>query len=206
MELTNLTAGTMQRLTLYLKYLQDLSPVVRMVTPKMMADGVMIDPKVVRLDMKALLGKNRVNEEDRKALIHEIIKKTACQKINVVVLVGVGKLGKALMSYAGYTVYNLDILAGFDVDPKVIKKGAFGKPVYHFDRLNEICRRLNARIGVITTLGDCAQSACDALVKAGVVAIWNYSSVRLKTSPHVMVYNEDMTYSLRKLAEYAATH
>lgn len=206
MDLTNLTTGTMQRLTLYLKYLQDLSPVVHMVTPKMMADGVMIDSKVIRQDMKALLGKNRVNEEDREALVHEIIKKTACGKINVVVLVGAGKLGRALMSYAGYTVYNLDIFAGFDIDPKVIKKGAFGKPVYHIDRLNEICRRLNAKIGVITTPGNCAQSVCDALVKAGIVSIWNYSSVRLKTSPHVMVYNEDMTNSLRKLAEFAAKH
>ncbi|WP_444642816.1 redox-sensing transcriptional repressor Rex [Caproiciproducens sp. R1] len=128
------------------------------------------------------------------------------RKTDAVVLVGVGKLGKALMSYAGYSVYDLDILAGFDVDPKIIKKGAYGKPVYPIDRLNEICRRLDAKIGVITTPGSCAQPVCDALVKAGIVAVWNYSSVRLKAPPQVMVHHEDMTGSLRRLAEYAAKH
>lgn len=164
----------------------------------------MLDPQLVRQDMKALMCKDRVNEESREALFVAIARCTEARKVNSVVLVGVGKLGLALMSYAGFSVFDLDILAGFDVNEKVIKKGAYGKPVYHINRLDEVCRRLNARIGVITTPGGCAQAVCDALVKCGVTAIWNFTSVRLKAQPHIMIYNEDMSASLRLLADHSA--
>lgn len=198
--------GMMRRLNLYLSYLHRLRQNVTTVRAKRIADELILDPQLVRQDMKALLGKDRVNEESRKALLAAILRFTEVRKVESVVLVGVGKLGLALMSYAGFTVYNLDILAGFDVNEKVIKKGAYGKPVYHIDRLAEVCRRLKAKIGVITTPGPCAQAICDSLVSCGITAIWNFAAVRLKAQPHVMIYNEDMSISLRRLAEHAAVH
>jgi redox-sensing transcriptional repressor len=206
MELMDIATSTMQRLTLYKKYLQELPKQIHTVTPKSMAETLAIDPKIVLRDMKILLGKNRVNEEDREALEKVITKNTACRKVNAVVLVGVGKLGIALMGYAGFSVFDLDVVAGFDINEKIIKRGAFGKPVYHIDRLKEICSRLNAKIGIITTPGNCAQSACDALVNAGITAIWNYAAVRLNTPPGIMVLNEDMSSSLRRLAEHSSAH
>ena len=196
----------MQRLSLYLYYLHKLPEEMTTVNPKQMADALLLDPQIVRQDMKALLGKDRVNEESGKALFAAIAKCTEIRKVESVVLVGVGKLGSALMGYAGFTVYDLDILAGFDVNEKTIKKGAYGKPVYHIDRLAEVCRRLNAKIGVITTPGACAQTVCNTLVNNGVTAIWNFTATRLKVPPHVLIHDEDMSASLRRLAEHAATH
>lgn len=175
-----------------------------MVKPRQIADALLLDPQLVRQDMKLLLGKDRVNEESRKALFAAIARRTEIRRVKSVVLVGVGKLGSALMSYAGFTVYDLDILAGFDVSEKIIKKGAYGKPVYHIDRLAEVCRRLNTKIGVITTPGSCAQAVCNALVNNGVTAIWNFTAARLEAPPHVLIHNEDMSVSLQRLAEHAA--
>lgn len=195
--------GTMRRLPLYLGYLRKLPQDVSTVTPGQMAEALLLDPQIVRQDMKMLMGKDRVSEEDRKALFATIARLTEIRNVKSVVLVGVGKLGLALMGYAGFSVYDLDILAGFDINPKVIKKGAYGKPVYHIDRLGEVCRRLNAKIGVITTPGGSAQEVCDALVHCGITAIWNFSSTRLKAPPRVMIHNEDMSASLRCLADHA---
>lgn len=207
MSYESLDSGMMRRLNLYLSYLNKLPQDVITVKPRQIAEALLLDPQLVRQDMKALLGKDRVNEESREAMFSAIARLTEVRKVRSVVLVGVGKLGSALMSYAGFSVYDLDILAGFDVNEKVIKKGAYGKPVYHISRLDEVCQRLNARIGVITTPGGCAQDVCDVLVKCGVTAIWNFTSVRLKAPPHVLIHNEDMSASLRHLAEHAtATH
>lgn len=206
MEYESLDSGMMQRMNLYLSYLNRLPKNVITVKPQQIAEALLLEPQLVRQDMKALLGKNRVSEESREALFAAIAKYTDVRKVKSVILVGVGKLGSALMSYAGFSVYDLDILAGFDINEKIIKKGAYGKPVYNISRLEEVCRRLNARIGVITTPGNCAQTICDKLIKCGITAIWNFTSVRLKSPSHVLIYNEDMSSSLRRLAKYAAAH
>lgn len=197
-------SATMQRLNLYLHYLHNLPAEVTAVKPRQIADALLLDPQLVRQDMKILLGKDRVSEESRKDLFLAIAKRTEIRKVKSVIIVGVGKLGSALISYAGFTVYDLDILAGFDVKEKLIKKGAHGKPVYHIDKLPEVCRRLNARIGVICTPGSIAQKICNILVDNGITAIWNFTATRLKAPSHVMIHNEDMSISLRSLAEHAA--
>ena len=145
-----------------------------------------------------------MSEESRDAILVAIAKHTEMRSVRSVVLVGAGKLGSALMSYAGFSVYGLDILAGFDVNEKLIKKGVYGKLVYQLERLEEVCCRLHAKIGIITTPGGYAQQVCDALVACGISVVWNFTSARLKVPPNVMVYNEDMSKSLQLLAVHAA--
>jgi len=199
-----LSSGTMRRLNLYLRYLNELPQDNNNVSPRQIAEALMLDPQLVRQDMKDLLGKDRVSEESRSAMLAAIAKYTEMRSVQSIVLVGAGKLGSALMSYAGFSVYGLDILAGFDINEKLIKKGVYGKPVYPLEKLEEVCHRLNAKIGVITTPGGCAQQVCDALVACGILAVWNFTSVRLKVPPYVMVHNEDMSRSLQLLAEHAS--
>lgn len=198
-----LDPATMRRLTLYTQYLQKLRRDIDTVTPKEIAEGLLLDPKLVRQDMKLLLGRERVTAESREALHAAIATHTVTRKVRGVVLVGVGKLGSALMSYAGFSAYDLDILAGFDVSEKIIKKGAYGKPVYHMSRLPELCRRLDAKVGVITTPGGAAQEVCDTLIESGVAAIWNFTSASLKAPPRVLIHNEDMSKSLLRLMKHA---
>lgn len=175
-------------------------------TPGQIAGSLFVDPKLVRQDMKALLHKESIGEESREALYAAIARHAETRRLKSVVLVGVGKLGSALMSYAGFSIYDLDILAGFDIDPKRIKKGAFGKPVYPMDKLKTVCQRLDARIGVITTPGDCAQAVGEALADCGIAAIWNFTSARLKLPPRILVRDENLSATLHELAEYAAIH
>lgn len=199
-------SDTMRRLALYLHYLQKLPQGITAITPGQIAESLFLDPKLVRQDMKALLHKASVGEENREALYAAIARHAEVRGMKSVVLVGVGKLGSALMSYAGFSIYDLDILAGFDIDPKTIKKGAFGKPVYQVDKLKIICQRLNAKTGIITTPGDCAQAVGEALVNCGIMAIWNFTSARLKLPPHILVHNENLSATLYALAEYAGIH
>lgn len=196
--------GVMRQLPLYIGFLCSLPKDVKTVSPNRMAAALLLDPQIVRLDMRTLMGKDRACGESREVLLAAIARLTEIQKVKSAVLVGVGKLGFALMSYSGFSVHDLDIMAGFDINPKVIKKGTCGKPVYRVDMLSKVCRRLNARIGVITTPGGSAQAVCDALISCGITAILNFSCVRLKAPPDILIHNEDMSATLRRLAEYAA--
>ena len=198
----SLDSNITQRLSLYLQYFQTLPRNINTITPLEMANTLMLDQKVVRQDLKALLNKDRINKESRDELLEAISDYIGSKKVKSVVLVGVGKLGSALMSYAGFSVYDLDIMVGFDVNEKIIKKGVYGKPVYHISRIGEVCGRLNTKIGIITTPGQSAQDICDRLIKAGVIAIWNFTSARLNIPSDVFVQNEVMSASLRCLAEY----
>ena len=194
---------TMQRLTLYLHYLQSFPKNANIdISREIIAENLQMNPKVVRKDLEMLCPSAKPTGYNVGELIHSIGQYIYCPHVTPVVLVGVGKLGKALMSYAGFTVFELDVLAGFDVNPDVIRKGVCGKSVYPMEKLKTTCKRLGAHIGIITVPGGCAQAVCDMLIDAGVLAIWNFTSTRLVVPEHIMVINEDMSETLVRLSEH----
>lgn len=196
---------TMQQLTLYLRYLLSLPKDVSSdISVESISEKLQLKPDLVRRDMELLCPLVRSTEYNAKDLVHSIGQYIHCNDVTPVVLVGVGKLGKALMGYASFTVFGLDILAGFDINPDVIRKGAFGKPVYPLETLKETCRRLGAHIGIITVPGNCAQEVCDMLIEAGIIAIWNFTAPHLLVPDSVMVINEDVAKSLVRLSDYVS--
>lgn len=195
----------MQRIPLYFKYLQNISSKIKTLKLNAIANGLIIPSKTVKGDIQILLGAERCREINREKLFQAVYQHMLCKSGSAVVVVGAGKLGKAFLGYAGFSVYGLDILAGFDINEQLIRKGVSGKPVYPVSELDAICHRLNAKIAIIATPGISAQTTCDALVRAGIVAIWNFSSVQLKAPSHMMIFNERMTDTLRSLAAYANT-
>ncbi|MCH3962120.1 MAG: redox-sensing transcriptional repressor Rex [Solobacterium sp.] len=201
-----LSVGTIHRLNLYLHYLKDLPWDILSISPKDMAQALSLPLPTVRQDLKDLLQKENIENEDRDALLNAAGRYLSLRSTAGVILVGAGKLGSALMSYAGFSVYGLDIMAGFDINAKIIRRGVCGKPVYPVDQLGNICRTLHAEIGIITVPGGHAQTVCDALVSCGIIAIWNFTSANLKVPPHVLVRNEDLSASLCALAKHASKH
>lgn len=203
MSMDTIHPETMQRLTLYLRYLRSLPKEAGAeISKEAIAGNLQLNLKVVRKDLEMLSPFGKLKDYNIASLVYSIGQYMNSVHVTPVVLVGVGKLGKALMSYAGFTVYELDILAGFDVDPDIIRKGAYGKPVYPIEKLKATCQRLDAHIGIIAVPGNYAQEVCDMLIDAGVLAIWNYTAARLVVPEHVMVINEDMSKSLVCLADH----
>lgn len=126
------------------------------------------------------------------------------------VLVGVGNLGHALMAYAHFTECGLNIVAGFDSNPELIGTEINGKKILSPNKLGNLCRRLNIRIGIITVPAGQAQNVCDLMVAGGIRAIWNFSPANLTTPLQVVVKNESMVASFavlsQMLAQSFATH
>ncbi len=121
---------------------------------------------------------------------------------NDAVLVGAGSLGRALLGYGGFGECGINIVAAFDRDPALADHSLCGKTVFPIERLGEICTRMGIHIGIITVPAEAAQEVCDALVEAGVLAIWNFAPVRLNVPTDILVQNENMAASLALLSNH----
>ncbi len=104
-------------------------------------------------------------------------------------LFGVGNLGRALINYKGLKNYGLEIVAGFDVDPKVINTCIEGVRIYALDEFRDLSVKMPARIGIITTPDDSAQDVADLAVAWGVKAIWNFTPQSVKVPGNIIVEN-----------------
>ena len=73
------------------------------------------------------------------------------------------------------------------------------KKVFHIDKLENLIKRMNIHIAIMTLPKENAQEVCDRLVISGIRGIWNFSPVTLKVPDTVKVRNEDLSSSLAVL-------
>ena len=118
-------------------------------------------------------------------------------------LVGVGNLGKAILSYFAGRRPNLQIVAAFDNDAYKVNRVIHGCRCYSMENLYEVTQGQSIRLAIITVPAQAAQDVADALVQAGIRGILNFVPVRLRVPMHVYAEDIDMTVSLEKVAYFA---
>jgi redox-sensing transcriptional repressor len=121
-----------------------------------------------------------------------------------VVVVGVGNLGRALVSYRGFASRGFRIVGLFDSHPDVV---GMTLPVVDrqvtvlsIDELAQVVKEHQAHIGVITTPADAAQDTADRMVAAGLRSIVNFAPVVLNVPGEVEVRKVDLAVELQVLA------
>ena len=97
-----------------------------------------------------------------------------------VIVVGCGRIGKALMHYNGFEQDGIRIVAGFDNDPVVYSDASQPIPVYPLSRLDEVVGALKVNVAIITVPENAATDIYASLLAAGVTGIMNFSPVTLK--------------------------
>ena len=97
-----------------------------------------------------------------------------------VIVVGCGRIGKALMHYSGFESDGIRIAAGFDNDPIVYSDPSQPIPVYPMSRLEEVVSAMKVSVAIITVPEASATDIYANLLAAGVTGIMNFSPVTLK--------------------------
>lgn len=120
------------------------------------------------------------------------------------IVVGAGRLGQALAAYPGFAAYGLRIVALFDHDPAKIGQQVAGCTIHPLADLPGLVQRLHIELGIITVPAPAAQTVADAMVEAGIVAIWNFAPVALTVPEGVQLENEDLAARLAVLSHYIA--
>ncbi len=196
---------TLSRLPQYLSYLESLPETVRSISATGIAAALNLNQVQVRKDLASVSssGKPKVGYM-RRDLIREIKAFLGYDSADEAVIVGAGKLGRALMGYVGFRDYGLNILAAFDSCEEMIGEDESGHQIMPIEVLKDTCQRLGVRIGIITVPAHAAQAVCDQLIDAGVLAIWNFAPVRLVVPEGILVQNENMASSLAILSNHLA--
>jgi redox-sensing transcriptional repressor len=116
-----------------------------------------------------------------------------------IALVGVGKLGSALLRYPGFLEFNLKIEAAFDNDPHKIGRVLEGVTVKDIRGLKSFISHKEIKIAILSVSAEAAQRVSQELVGCGVKAILNFSPVNLLLPQEVFVSNVDMASELESL-------
>ncbi len=195
---------TLSRLPAYLHFLRGLEGEERRyISATAVAQALGLNDVVVRKDLASVssAGRPKVGYV-RTELIGELEHFLGYDNTQDAILVGAGKLGKALLSYDVFPEYGLNIVAAFDTDPQVYGSEEGGKKILPMEKLPGLCRRMRVRIGILTVPGAYAQQVCDVLIDSGVLAVWNFANVHLSVPDGVLVQNENMAVSLAILSNH----
>ncbi len=120
-------------------------------------------------------------------------------------LVGVGKLGSALLGYPGFKMYGFEIAAVFDNDPKKIGKRIGNITVEDISSLGGM-RKRKINLAIIATPARAAQNIADKLVAKGVNGILNFAPCYLKVPKKVKVITIDIAMELARMPYYLPTY
>ena len=166
-----------------------------------MAEALDIDPTQVRKDFGAigLVGIGRVGYqvEDVCCAVRQVM---GFNNDNPAVLIGVGQLGGALLTYPGFRKYGLSIAAVFDNDPGKVGRRKAGYTIRSIRSLKPFVRKHGIRLAILCTPVEVSQTLADRLISVGIKAIWNFTPTDLTVPPDVLVREEHISLGLSEIA------
>ena len=188
---TLLPEPTLRRLPWYLAYVSQLRRSgVETVSSTQIAKEICVDASQIAKDLSfvAVRGKTRIGY-DVAELEKQLSDFLGFKQTHKAFMIGAGSLGGALIQDRGLMQYGLNIVAGFDIDEKVVGKTINGVPIFHIDEIKRQQALYGAKIAVLAVPVECAQQVTDRVIEAGLKAIWNFTPYRIKPNKEIVVQN-----------------
>ena len=195
--------ATIKRLSTYINCLERLQvekhPVI---SSEMLGEYCQVSPAQIRKDLSYFgeFGVRGVGYDTKKleAEIKEILGLNYNWPTTVV---GVGKLGLALLNFALFRQHGFSITAAFDNEPgKIGTELAGGIIIQPTSEIEDTVRDRGILIGVITTPADAAQKVADQLVAGGIQGLLNFAPTKVKVPEEITLRNVSITSELDNLA------
>lgn len=202
---TDIPAATIERLSAYKRWLQDLDQTGRQtVVSHELAGIAQVTAAQVRRDLMQIgFGGSPAHGYDIPGLrmrIGELLDPPAGEGI---ALIGIGQLGRVLLKYLTTRRPAARFVAAFDVDPAKTGGVLLGVPCYPIDQLESVVCQRGVRIAVLTVPAGAAQELTSQLVACGVRGILNFAPVRLRAPAGIFIENVDIATRLERAAFFA---
>ncbi|UDI77877.1 redox-sensing transcriptional repressor Rex [Staphylococcus taiwanensis] len=193
--------ATLKRLPLYYRFANTLkSKGIDRVNSKTISEALSIESATIRRDFSYFgeLGKKGYGYNIDSLL--EFFKSELSDSDNLNIgLIGVGNLGRALLTY-NFSIHDeMTITEAFDVDKEIIGKQIGDVTVHHADDLKKVLESENINVVILTTPEEAAQRVTDKLVKANVKGILNFTPARVEAPNDVQVHHIDLGIELQSL-------
>jgi len=199
------SSETIKRLSLYLRNLKRLGEQnIEVISSDKLTEFLNVTPEQFRKDLSYFgeFGKRGVGYKVMR-LVEEIEKILGVNQRWNIVLVGVGKLGSALLGFESFSKFNISIKYVFDSDENKIGKTRSGLKIDSVKNMKKIIKKSNIKIAMISTPPDAAQETANELVGSGIKCILNFAPRVLKVPQGVLVSNVDMASELESLIFFA---
>ena len=177
---SRITKATLGRLPRYHEYLRKIfEEDVQMISATKIAKELSLGEVQVRKDLSVVCGKGKPKLGYRTYDLMKSIESCLGQsQLTSAVLVGAGKLGKALMEYDEFEKYGVRIAAAFDCNEQAIMLSS-SKQLLPMSQFELFCKTHNVQIGIITVGEGSAQTVCEQMLDSGINAIWNFAPCKL---------------------------
>ena len=128
--------------------------------------------------------------------------------IENVVIVGVGNLGKALLTFFKGRRPKLSLVACFDIDKDIVGTDIVGVPCFHLNEMPQKIKELKVNIGIISSTENATKAISEMMVAAGIKSIINFTCfpLNIADSENVFLEQIDITASFEKAAYFTKSH
>ena len=193
-----------ERLPQYLRALAHLQEIgLEVISSQQLGELLQATPAQIRKDLSYF---GRFGKQGRGYSIPHLLRQLRHilgldQTWNVAV-VGVGRLGRSIISYPGFEPEGFRVVCAFDSNSQVIGQPAGGLVVNDFANFREVADAEGVQIAIVAVPAGVAQDVIDQLVEADVKAILNYAPKSAIVPNGVRIQNVDPVVSLQSMTYY----
>lgn len=196
---------TISRLFPYLRALICLAEKKsKIVSSNRLAELCNINPSIIRKDLSYFgeFGKRGIgyDVDELLATIRNILK---IQKIRKVILVGVGNIGRALLSYSSFPSEGIQIVAAFDNNPEKIGTEINGVTIQDIVNAGKFIKKENIKICILATPISVTGEVAKELAEMGINAILSFSPCLINMPKNIEVKCIDLSTELARLIYYS---
>ncbi len=199
MKETEISRPTLGRIPMYLKYLKGLPPGTMYVASTAIAKDLGLGEVQVRKDLGSLCGSGKPKVGYLRDELIESLEAVFAKDDGGTVIVGAGRLGKALLDYKGFDDLGISVLAAFDANAKEGETSESGKPILPMEEFAGFCKANDVRIGIIAVPASAAQSVCNLFYENGIRAMWCFAPCQLYKPADAVIQYENLALSLAHL-------
>ena len=192
------------RLLLYVRALSEfLGQGSSVVSSQQLGDRLQMTPAQIRKDLSYF---GRFGKQGRgydvEFLLREIRHILGLDRPWRACLVGLGRLGMAIINYPGFTPEGFEIVAAFDSSPQQVGMRVGSLSVQPMSELSRTVHERSIDIGIVAVPAAQAQAVIDQLVDSGLQGILNYAPIAPQVPATTIVRNVDPVLSLQSMTFY----
>lgn len=193
---------TVTRLSLYRKILVELHHEgVEHVFSHRLAELVGVHPAQLRRDLSLFGSFGSVSRGyDVFSLSRTIGRLLGTDRVQVVALVGLGNLGRTLLTYRGFEERGFHFGVVFDRDPEKVGRVYAGRRCHPVEEMERVLPEYGARIAVLACGPVGLETVVERLARCGVRAILNFVPRHVAPPPGVHIEDVDISGKLEMLS------
>jgi|DewCreStandDraft_4_1066084.scaffolds.fasta_scaffold02708_32 redox-sensing transcriptional repressor len=196
-----LPTPTINRIFIYLKVLNDfLNNNIDFITSKELEKITGCESTQIRKDFSFIgkLGKKKKGYHIKSIIDYFSEAFKISRPINVGII-GIGNLGRALISYKGFEERGFKIVAGFDIDTDKIGWEINNVKIFNIKDIKKVAFKKKIDIVIITTPKSEVNSIINVIKKTNIKGVLNFASKYIPLDKKVFIKNIDISLELEHM-------